>query len=177
MRLLRLHTRAGGEPIFFDRDGVPLTDDVWATRFSDAAYRHVAATAVADAEVITDWWGLEPELYGHPWGRRLREYLRRGAPLIFETHVTGSPLGGYAHRYSTLEAAQNGHARVVGKVRRAQRVRWLQARMRGMRNRWRLLLLGLGGAVLYVLHDTARVYEQLEQRQKSTMERRGDEVT
>jgi hypothetical protein len=73
-----------GRPIYYDRQGKPMTLQQWAEKFEDAHYRHVARDVIGPDEpldpaplitVMTFWLGLN-----HDW--------RSDEPLIFETLVT-----------------------------------------------------------------------------------------
>jgi hypothetical protein len=74
-----------GRPIYYDRQGKPMTVQQWAEKFEDAHYRHVARNVIGPDEpldpaplitVMTFWLGLN-----HNW--------RSDEPLIFETIVIG----------------------------------------------------------------------------------------
>jgi hypothetical protein len=96
-------------PIYFARDGSPMTQEEWSVRLVDLAYKHVAVTAVDDdVEVSTVWLGLDHRFVGD------------GPPLIFETLIFGGPLDGEMWRYANEDAALAGHDQAVAACREAK---------------------------------------------------------
>ena len=74
-----------GRPIYYDRQGKPMTVQQWAQRFEDEDYRHIARDVIGPDEpldpaplitVSTFWLGLN-----HDW--------RSDEPLIYETIIIG----------------------------------------------------------------------------------------
>lgn len=84
-------------------------DDIreWGIWF-ETADRRVAKTDVNGDEVSTVFLGLD-----HNWGD--------GAPILFETLVFGGPLDGEMDRYTQWEVAEKGHAKMVERVKEAQK--------------------------------------------------------
>lgn len=96
--------------LYYNRDGIPITDDEFKQLFDDMRYRRVARTKVVDAaepmksyDVSTVWLGINHSL----------DYV--GPPLIFETMVftEGSDEDDACTRYPTEHLAREGHAAVV----------------------------------------------------------------
>jgi hypothetical protein len=75
------------------------------SKWLESADRCVKKTKVNDIDVSTVFLGLD-----HSFGV--------GEPLLFETLVFGGSLDGEMDRYSTWEAAEIGHNKMVEKVRR-----------------------------------------------------------
>lgn len=96
---------------YYDKDGIPVTQEQWGLLWGDDAYRMVARSTVASAadlnqtyDVSTIWLGIN-----HGFGE--------GLPLIFETMVFGSgDIESDCQRYSTLREAQEGHIEMVTEV-------------------------------------------------------------
>lgn len=91
------------------RDGIPerSTDALeWAGWF-ETADRTVARTEMGDVLVSTVFLGLD-----HSFGK--------GVPILWETLVFGGKLDGEMDRYTTREAAEKGHARMVSRVKEEQ---------------------------------------------------------
>ena len=74
-----------GRPIYYDRQGKPMTVQQWAQRFEDEDYRHIARDVIGPDQpldpaplitVSTFWLGLN-----HDW--------RSDEPLIYETIIIG----------------------------------------------------------------------------------------
>lgn len=92
-----------------DRDGNPLTDDWWTAdgsrKYRWATQQRVAATVVGEYRVSTVWLsGIDHNHYG-------------GAPLLFETMVSGGEWDMELIRYSTEEQAMRGHLDVLDRLR------------------------------------------------------------
>lgn len=95
--------------MYYDRDGLPISDDEWVRLLKDEHYRRVARTKLLDAsdpakcyDVSTVWIGLD-----HAFGN--------GPPLIFETMVwpSGDDAEVECTRYPTEQQAMDGHTRTV----------------------------------------------------------------
>jgi hypothetical protein len=82
---------------------VPADLMTWA-RWLETTSRRVAETKVGAARVSTVFLGLD-----HSFGD--------GPPLLFETMVFGGPLDDEMERYTTWDEAEQGHARMVERVR------------------------------------------------------------
>ena len=84
------------------KTAVPCDLMTWG-RWFEKADRQVANDTLGDARVSTVFLGLDPQ-YGE------------GPPLLFETLVFGGALDSEMERYSTWEAAEEGHAEMVRRV-------------------------------------------------------------
>lgn len=86
----------------------------WASYFAarDAGQHSVARTLLDEAEIITEFIGLDHNRSGH------------GPPLLFETAILGGPLDGTVERYATWADAEAGHDALVQRCREA--LRWEQ---------------------------------------------------
>lgn len=92
-------------PMYFDRQGKPISLEEWARRFMEE--RTIAKTDLANGRhVLTVWLGLD-----HGFGR--------GPPVIFETMVFSvdkdDPADQECERYSTEAAARLGHEEMAKK--------------------------------------------------------------
>ena len=98
---------------FYDMQGNPLTLEQWSKRFNDPE-RIIAQQTIGDYWISTVWLGLD---HSHHYG----------PPLIFETMVFDADRSsGYEHRmvrYTTLEEAKAGHARLAAVLKRLQRLK------------------------------------------------------
>lgn len=114
---------------YYGPDGVPMTMSEWAaarSRDDDSLwhkYRQVTDTDTA--QVSTVWLGLDHS-------------FDEGPPLIFESLVFGGALDQEMDRYSTWREAQNGHAAMVERVLRSERLtarvaRRIRAAVRALR--------------------------------------------
>ena len=102
-----------GRPIYYDRQGKPMTMQQWAQRFEDEDYRHIARDVIGPDEpldpaplitVSTFWLGLN-----HDW--------RSDEPLIYETIIIGGEHDATGMRYATEKQAREGHRRAVDDLR------------------------------------------------------------
>ncbi len=82
---------------------VPANIENWA-RWINRSGRTVAKTEVRGAHISTVFLGLD-----HNFGD--------GPPLLFETLVFDGTLAGEMERYTTWDKAEQGHARMVERVR------------------------------------------------------------
>jgi len=93
-------------PLYYDREGKPMTVAEWAIRFEDMDYRRIGLTELpGNRHVSTVWLGID-----HAFGE--------GPPLIFESmafHKTGKPFAEEldCKRYSTEAEARTGHEAMV----------------------------------------------------------------
>ncbi len=86
------------------KKAVPVGDVTeWAKQF-DGIDRIVAKTDIKNVRISTVFLGLD-----HQWGV--------GTPLIFETLVFGGKFDQEMDRYSTWEEAEEGHKKMVTKVK------------------------------------------------------------
>lgn len=93
-----------GVPMYFDRDGQPITFERWAELMCSDEYRRVAWDEPrVGVYVSTVWLGLnhgcDPD-----------------EPLIFETMVFNSPFSDDCCRYTSQVEAVCGHLEVVERV-------------------------------------------------------------
>jgi hypothetical protein len=97
-----------GRPIYYDRQGQPMTLHQWAEKFHDEHYTHLARDVIGPDEpldpaplitVSTYWLGVHPN-----W--------RNEEPLIYETLIIGGQYDATAMRYATETQAREGHQRV-----------------------------------------------------------------
>lgn len=90
----------------YDKNGEPMGLTEWLRLFEDMEYRRVAWDVLpGDGHLSTVWLGLDHR-YGH------------GPPLIFETMAfPNERYGDIQERYSTLEEALAGHARIMAELR------------------------------------------------------------
>ena len=102
-----------GRPIYYDRQGQPMTMHQWAEKFEDEEYTHIARDVIGpDAPidpaplitVSTVWRGVN-----HNW--------RNDEPLIYETLIIGGGYDATGMRYATEKQAREGHRRVVDDLR------------------------------------------------------------
>lgn len=98
-----LNADYNGRPLYFDREGKPITFRGWAERRSSDAAVRVASTLVGKVWVSTVWLGMNHSFTGGP-------------PLIFETMSFGDDDSELWDRYSTEPAALAGHDRVVAEL-------------------------------------------------------------
>lgn len=99
-------------------EAVPAQDAIeWGTWFEKAIRAGATIVKQEDIEegvrVSTVFIGLD---HGHAW---LSDTVFPYQPLIFETMVFGGPLDAEQERYSTWAGAEDGHKRIVTKVREA----------------------------------------------------------
>jgi hypothetical protein len=97
-----------GRPIYYDRQGQPMTLHQWAEKFHDEHYTHLARDVIGPDEpldpaplitVSTYWLGVNPN-----W--------RNEEPLIYETLIIGGQYDATAMHYATETQAREGHQRV-----------------------------------------------------------------
>jgi hypothetical protein len=90
--------------MYYDRQDNPITADEFGRLHDDCDYRVIEKTPMvlgdSPFEVSTVWLGID-----HSFGR--------GAPVIFESLVLGGPHDGDCDRYTTEDAAREGHMRIV----------------------------------------------------------------
>jgi hypothetical protein len=99
---------------YYDKQGNPIDDmHEWAKLFGDWDYKRVALDTIeiegCSVDVSTVWLGLD-----HGFGN--------GAPVIFESMLFVKPDGPHEFqewmtRYTTVESAESGHARIVDGLR------------------------------------------------------------
>jgi hypothetical protein len=95
---------------YYDRDGKPISQDVWVEWLSNKDYKVIAHTVMSDGKhmVSTVWLGLNHNFIGK-------------TPLIFETMVFAademSPVDGMQWRYSTEDQAMAGHLEAYNMLR------------------------------------------------------------
>ena len=79
----------------------------WAKKF-DIKTRRVASDSIGDIDVSTVFLGID-----HNWGG--------GPPLLFETMVFGGKFDQEQERYATWKQAEEGHKKMVEKVKRSNK--------------------------------------------------------
>lgn len=84
---------------------VPESDVLKWAAWSDAHDRHVGDDTVGDVRVSTVFLGVNTRFLGD------------GCPVLWETMIFGGPLDMYQERYTSHEAAVEGHARALEAVR------------------------------------------------------------
>lgn len=99
--------------LYYDMDGQPMDQGKWIQKFEDSDGRVVAQEHVGEFWVSTVWLGLDHSFSGN------------GPPLIFETMVFPAKDDEvtnwgelFGDRYSTKDAALQGHERVAEALRR-----------------------------------------------------------
>ncbi len=92
------------DSMYFDRDGKPMSQQDWNTRFHDLDYKRVAVHKRGDMleeMVSTVWVGMDMG-------------FTRGLPIIFETMVFGyGDWDQFQTRYATEKEALIGHDQIV----------------------------------------------------------------
>lgn len=118
-----------GRPLFFDRQGKPMTAEQYEETFSTDPeehdrYRRVGQDIVImngePCNVSTVWIGIDMG-----WGFGMPGHV----PIIFETMVFGGPYDQECTRYATELQAQEGHARVVADLSGNIAPWWLREEM------------------------------------------------
>lgn len=98
--------------MYYDRDGLPIDQNRWASLLGDDGYKRVRRSKVISAadpaksfDVSTVWLGID-----HGFGS--------GLPVIFETMVfaEGSSLDESCDRYTSLADAEAGHVAMITTV-------------------------------------------------------------
>jgi hypothetical protein len=112
-RCMNRDTDWDGRPIYYDRQGRPMTLHQWAEKFQDEEYTHIARDVIGPDEpldpaplitVSTFWLGVNPN-----W--------RHDEPLIYETLIIGGGHDATGMRYASEKQAREGHRRVVDELR------------------------------------------------------------
>ncbi len=94
--------------ILRNKQVIPVTDVIeWAKEFERGESRQVARDEIDGTLVSTVFLGLN-----HGWFDK---------PLWFETLVFAGPLDDEMSRYETWKEAEEGHRKMVGRVRKAQK--------------------------------------------------------
>lgn len=93
---------------YYDINGTPITVDWWGELYGDKEYRIIGRDTVGKVLVSTVWIGIN------------HAFMPTEPIKIFETMVfPGDNMvedDEFTARYSTLEEAQAGHARIVAEV-------------------------------------------------------------
>lgn len=116
-----------GRPMYFDRDGNPISMRRWGElrergldgdgHYGPNSYVRIGQDKVGEATVSTVWLGID-----HGWGFSADpENLR---PVIFETMIFGGPRDDSMMRYHTEAEAIKGHAEAVADLRAGLRPWW-----------------------------------------------------
>jgi hypothetical protein len=96
-------------PIYYDREGRPMTVEAWSNAFEDMDYRRIERTELpGNRHVSTVWLGID-------------HAFDEGPPLIFESMAfqeTGNPFREEldSERYSTEAEARAGHKAMVQRL-------------------------------------------------------------
>jgi hypothetical protein len=91
---------------YYDREGEPIAIEDYARLHADYAYKVVAKEDLGSSgEVSTVWLGIDHNFFG------------AGPPLIFETMIFGGRYDEEQWRWSTLDEARAGHARIVAALK------------------------------------------------------------
>jgi hypothetical protein len=99
---------------YYDKDGKPITLTQWGQLSEFPKYRFIASDTIGTMWLSTIWLGLDHALHF---------FDDAGPPLIFETCLFVVPQGDdrwttlEMERYSTIEQAREGHARLLGLAR------------------------------------------------------------
>jgi hypothetical protein len=102
-----------GRPLYYDRQGQPMTMQQWAEKCQDENYTHIARDVIGPDEpldpaplitVSTLWCGVNHD-------------LRHDEPLIYETVIIGGGYDATGMRYATEKQAREGHRRAVDELR------------------------------------------------------------
>jgi hypothetical protein len=97
-------------PLYYDREGKPISLREWADAMGTGRDRHVALDYVGEVKVSTVWMGID-----YNWSRT-------GPPLIFETMIFGGNHDEECWRYPTEAAALAGHDQALSLVRESERL-------------------------------------------------------
>lgn len=95
----------GVDGSFFDKEGKAISFFEWLMYRDYPEYCRVALDAVGPFEISTVWLGLN------------HSHREDQPPLIFETMLFTDDAHDECHRWSSLEAAQQGHAQLVEKLK------------------------------------------------------------
>lgn len=100
---------------YYDRDGMPITNNLWAKLLENSDYKRVAFDKGDNGEkVSTVWLGLDHSFDDGD-----------GPPMIFETMVFDSEgEDEYTERYSTEDEALAGHAAILARYRATNDAPW-----------------------------------------------------
>ena len=104
--------------MYYDKQGKPISIEDYILLSRDSDYRIIGRDITEDGKLIsTVWLGLD---------HAASDYLGSHVPIIFETMVFKNSVfrqEQYCERYSTLEAATNGHSRVLERLTGKQALR------------------------------------------------------
>ena len=92
-----------GRPLYYDRQGQPMTMHQWAEKFEDENYTRIARDVVGPDEPLDP----APLITVSTFWRGVNHNLRHDEPLIYETLI----IGGYdatGMRYATEKQAREG---------------------------------------------------------------------
>ena len=103
----------GGRPLYYDRQGQPMTMQQWAEKFEDENYTHIARDVIGPDEPLDP----APLITVSTFWRGVNHDLRHDEPLIYETLIIGGGYDATSMRYATEKQAREGHRRVVDELR------------------------------------------------------------
>lgn len=83
---------------------VPCDMFTWAKFFENSKNRTICVEEINNIKISTVFLGLD-----HGWGSDI--------PVLFETMVFGGALDGEMERYHTYDEAEEGHKKMVDRVR------------------------------------------------------------
>jgi hypothetical protein len=92
--------------ILIEKEYYGIDDVVAWSKWWNNTDRHIAFDKIGDVEVSTIFLGID-----HRHGGDI--------PVLFETLISNGPLDGDMDRYHTYEEAEEGHLRMVERVKRA----------------------------------------------------------
>jgi hypothetical protein len=108
-----------GRPIYYDRQGQPMTMHQWAQKVEDENYTHIARDVIGPDEPLDP----APLITVSTLWRGVNANWRNDEPLIYETLITGGGHDATGMRYATEKQAREGHRRVVDELRAGRGLR------------------------------------------------------
>ena len=102
-----------GRPLYYDRQGQPMTMHQWAEKFEDENYTHIARDVIGPDEPLDP----APLITVSTFWRGVNHNLRHDEPLIYETLIIGGGYDATGMRYATEKQAREGHRRAVDALR------------------------------------------------------------
>lgn len=95
---------------YYSTDSTPITLEEWIVLFEQRGkegqdFWKVGNDKIGDVEISTVWLGLD------------HNFNDEGPPLIFESMIFGGNYDEEQHRYSTWAEAEEGHKKLVEKVK------------------------------------------------------------
>jgi hypothetical protein len=102
-----------GCPLYYNRQGQPMTMHQWAEKFEDENYTHIARDVIGPDEPLDP----APLITVSTFWRGVNHDLRHDEPLIYETLIIGGGYDATGMRYATEKQAREGHRRAVDELR------------------------------------------------------------